>query len=132
MQAVLFGASRVAAGGERTHGCVRRESPPLCRMGRIPPPSCTTVGGDEGAVPCGMAKAAAFFDLDRTLLRGASGPLINEALVAAGLAPDRSIPGQGLLYRFYELVGETLPSMALARGAVLATRNWSRQQVQEA
>jgi putative phosphoserine phosphatase / 1-acylglycerol-3-phosphate O-acyltransferase len=79
-----------------------------------------------------MAKAAAFFDLDRTLLRGASGPLINEALVAAGLAPDRSIPGQGLLYRFYELVGETLPSMALARGAVLATRNWSRQQVQQA
>jgi putative phosphoserine phosphatase / 1-acylglycerol-3-phosphate O-acyltransferase len=79
-----------------------------------------------------MAKAAAFFDLDRTLLRGASGPLINEALVAAGLAPDRSIPGQGLLYRFYELVGETLPSMALARGTVLATQNWSRQQVQQA
>ena len=43
--------------------------------------------------------------MDRTLLRGASGPLIGEALVAAGLAPQRSAPGQGLLYRLYDLVG---------------------------
>ena len=76
--------------------------------------------------------AAAFFDLDRTLLRGASGPLIGEALVAAGLAPARRVPGQGLLYKVYDLVGETLPSMALARGAVLAVRGWSREAVREA
>jgi putative phosphoserine phosphatase/1-acylglycerol-3-phosphate O-acyltransferase len=79
-----------------------------------------------------MAGEAAFFDLDRTLLRGASGPLIGEALVAAGLAPDRSLPGQGLLYKAYDVIGETLPSMALARGAVLAVRGWSRQAVRDA
>ena len=75
---------------------------------------------------------AAFFDLDRTLLHGASGPLINQALVAAGIVPDRPVPGQGLLYRFYEVVGETLPSMALARAAALAARGWSAEAVRKA
>jgi len=79
-----------------------------------------------------MAGGAAFFDLDRTLLRGASGPLIGEALSAAGLAPSRKLPGQDLLYAFYNLVGETLPSMALARGAALAARGQSRKRVREA
>jgi len=79
-----------------------------------------------------VAKAGAFFDLDRTLLRGASGPLIAEALTAVGLAPRRQLPGQGLLYRFYDLVGESLPAMALARGAVLMTRGWPRSTVREA
>lgn len=79
-----------------------------------------------------MAATAAFFDLDRTLLRGASGPLIGEALVAAGLMPDRKVPGQDLLYKLYDLVGETLPSMALARAAARAARGWSRDVVREA
>jgi putative phosphoserine phosphatase/1-acylglycerol-3-phosphate O-acyltransferase len=79
-----------------------------------------------------MAGEAAFFDLDRTLLRGASGPLIGEALAAADLAPRRGLPGQGLLYKVYEVIGETIPSMALARGAVLAARGWSREAVREA
>jgi putative phosphoserine phosphatase/1-acylglycerol-3-phosphate O-acyltransferase len=79
-----------------------------------------------------VAGGAAFFDLDRTILKGASGPLITEALVAAGIAPDRSVPGQGLLYRLFDLVGETLPSMALARGAALNAKGWSRAAVQEA
>lgn len=77
-------------------------------------------------------RAAAFFDLDRTLLRGASGPLIQEALVAAGLAPDRAFPGQGVLYRLYDLIGETLPSMALARGAALLSKGWTAKAVREA
>jgi putative phosphoserine phosphatase/1-acylglycerol-3-phosphate O-acyltransferase len=78
-----------------------------------------------------MARAAAFFDLDRTLLRGASGPLIGEALAAAGVV-DRSLPGQGLLYKLYDVVGETLPSMALARGAALAAKGWSADAVRQA
>ena len=77
-------------------------------------------------------RAAAFFDLDRTLLRGASGPLINEALVAAGVAPARRVPLQGALYGLYEVVGETLPSMALARGAAILARGWSADAVREA
>lgn len=79
-----------------------------------------------------MAGGAAFFDLDRTLLRGASGPLIGEALVAAGLAPQRGLPGQGVLYKLYDIVGETLPTMALARAAALAVKGWSREAVRDA
>ncbi len=79
-----------------------------------------------------MAGAAAFFDLDRTILKGASGPYITEALVEAGIAPSRSIPGQRLLYRLFDVVGETLPSMALARGAALIAKGWSRSDVRKA
>src|SRR4051794_35658015 len=79
-----------------------------------------------------MGGAAAFFDLDRTILRGASGPLITEALQKAGIAPARSLPGSGALYRLFDLVGETLPSMALARGAALVAKGWSRSEVREA
>ena len=79
-----------------------------------------------------MAGGAAFFDLDRTLLRGASGPLISEALSTAGLVPRRGLPIQGLLYRLYDIVGETLPSMALARGAAVAAKGWSSDAVRQA
>ncbi len=79
-----------------------------------------------------MAGSAAFFDLDRTILKGASGPLITEALVAAGVIPERPLPGQGLLYRLFDLVGENLPSIALARGAAMVAKGWSRSAVLEA
>jgi putative phosphoserine phosphatase/1-acylglycerol-3-phosphate O-acyltransferase len=71
-----------------------------------------------------MAGAAAIFDLDRTLLRSSSTPAINEALFEAGLAPRSNFPGQGLMMRFYDVFGETVPSMALARAAALAARGW--------
>ena len=65
-------------------------------------------------------QGAAFFDLDRTLLAGASGEVFSHAMRAAGLV-NRSIPGEKLLYRLFNAVGENLPSMALARqGATLA------------
>ena len=79
-----------------------------------------------------MGGAAAFFDLDRTLLRGASGPIITAALKEAGVVPDRSIPGEGLFYRFYEVVGETLPGMALARRAATFAAGWSSEAVVQA
>lgn len=76
--------------------------------------------------------AAAFFDLDRTLLRSASGPIIGEALAAAGLGPKGGLPGQGVLYRVYDLVGETLPTMALARAAARAAKGWSADTARQA
>jgi len=79
-----------------------------------------------------MAGPAAFFDLDRTVLSGASGPLLTEALQAAGLAPKRALPGQGLLYRFFDVVGETLPSIVLARAAAFVSRGWPAAVVREA
>jgi putative phosphoserine phosphatase/1-acylglycerol-3-phosphate O-acyltransferase len=77
-------------------------------------------------------RAAAFFDLDRTLLGGASGPLLNEALVAAGLMPERHIPGQELVFRIYEVLGETLVGMAAARRFASMAAGWNREAVQEA
>jgi putative phosphoserine phosphatase/1-acylglycerol-3-phosphate O-acyltransferase len=79
-----------------------------------------------------MAGPAAFFDLDRTVLSGASGPLLTEALQRAGLAPSRGLPGQALIYRLFDVVGETLPSMALARGAAFVSRGWSADVVRGA
>jgi putative phosphoserine phosphatase/1-acylglycerol-3-phosphate O-acyltransferase len=76
-----------------------------------------------------MASAAAFFDLDRTLLRGASGPLFTEALIAAGVLPDRHLPGERLFYRFYETVGETLFGMALARKAADVVKGWNTHAI---
>jgi putative phosphoserine phosphatase/1-acylglycerol-3-phosphate O-acyltransferase len=78
-----------------------------------------------------MAQGAAFFDLDRTLLRGASGPIIGEALKAAGVT-DRSIPGEQIVYRLYDAFGENRPSMEVTRRAVRFASGWVREQVQEA
>jgi putative phosphoserine phosphatase/1-acylglycerol-3-phosphate O-acyltransferase len=75
--------------------------------------------------------AAAFIDLDRTLLSGASGPVITASLRAANLVPQ-SIPGESLLYRLFNTVGETLPSMLLARQGATAMKGKSRRIVLDA
>jgi putative phosphoserine phosphatase/1-acylglycerol-3-phosphate O-acyltransferase len=80
----------------------------------------------------GADRAAAFFDLDRTLLGGASGPLLNDALIAAGIMPDRHIPGQDLVFRLYEVLGETLVGMGAARRFASMATGWDRAAVQEA
>ena len=77
-------------------------------------------------------RTAAIFDLDRTLLRTSSTPAINLALFSKGLVGRSSVPGQALFMRFYDVFGETLPSMAMARAAALAARGWSVAEVAEA
>src|SRR4051794_3956982 len=79
-----------------------------------------------------MAEPAVFFDLDRTLLRGASGPMFSAALKTAGLIPDRSIPGEGLLFKVFDTIGETLPSMFLTRQAARMANGWDRATVRQA
>jgi putative phosphoserine phosphatase/1-acylglycerol-3-phosphate O-acyltransferase len=79
-----------------------------------------------------MGSSAAFFDLDRTLLRTSSTPAINGALFEAGLVSRKDMPGQGLILGFYDAFGETLPSMALARVAALAQRGWPVAEVAKA
>jgi putative phosphoserine phosphatase/1-acylglycerol-3-phosphate O-acyltransferase len=76
--------------------------------------------------------AAAFFDLDRTLLKGASGPVISQALREAGVIGDRSLPGEGLVYKFFDLFGESRPSIMLARQAARVAKGWNRAEVQKA
>jgi putative phosphoserine phosphatase/1-acylglycerol-3-phosphate O-acyltransferase len=73
---------------------------------------------------------AVFVDLDRTLLRRASGPTINAALVAEGvLQANRSLPGDRVLYALYDRFGENLVAMALARAAALVARGWRQDAV---
>jgi putative phosphoserine phosphatase/1-acylglycerol-3-phosphate O-acyltransferase len=75
---------------------------------------------------------AAFFDLDRTLLTGASGPAFSRQLKAVGLMPDRDIPGEGLVFKFFDIVGETLPSMLATRQMARAAAGWPVAEVQRA
>ena len=74
---------------------------------------------------------AAFFDLDRTLLRGASGEVFSDAMRAAGLV-TRNIPGEKFVYQLFNTVGETLPAMALARQGASFAKGRSRAAVQAA
>ena len=74
---------------------------------------------------------AAFFDLDRTLLAGASGEVFSQAMRDAGLV-SRAIPGESLLYRVFNSVGETLPSMALARQAATLAKGRPQAAVRAA
>jgi len=74
--------------------------------------------------------AVVFVDLDRTLLRRASGRALHDALVAEGVvAEGRRVPGDGLLYALYDRFGENVLAIALARGAALAARGWSQDAV---
>ncbi|HEY8524311.1 MAG TPA: HAD-IB family hydrolase [Acidimicrobiales bacterium] len=76
--------------------------------------------------------AAAFFDLDRTLVRGATGPALGEALRQTGVIERGPVPGESLVYRLFDLVGETWPTMMLTRQAVRLVKGQRRSLVQEA
>ena len=78
-----------------------------------------------------MTQGAAFFDLDRTLLAGASGEVFSRAMREAGLV-SRSIPGENMLFKLFNSIGETLPSMALARQVVTLAKGRERLVVQQA
>lgn len=79
-----------------------------------------------------MTRGAAFFDLDRTVLRGASGPVLGRALRDAGLLPDRSVPGEGLVFGLFNLIGETRPSMLLTRQSARMSAGWSVEELRAA
>jgi putative phosphoserine phosphatase/1-acylglycerol-3-phosphate O-acyltransferase len=73
---------------------------------------------------------AVYVDLDRTLLRRASGRVLHASLLAEGVG--RSLPGGDVLYDIYDRFGENVPSMALTRMAARAARGWSRKDVRRA
>ena len=108
--------SSVPVVGSPSH--LRRRLPSSSRRRRFSsfpssasPPSGRPVGtGSLGAV------GAVFVDLDRTLLRQASGPRAarGRSRPRASRA-DRAIPGDRLLYLVYDRLGENLFSMGLAR-----------------
>lgn len=67
---------------------------------------------------------AAFFDLDRTLLQGASGPVMSEALREAGVLTAAKSPIEDALFGLFDLVGENRPSMVIARLGVRFSKGW--------
>jgi putative phosphoserine phosphatase/1-acylglycerol-3-phosphate O-acyltransferase len=78
----------------------------------------------------GSSRGAVFVDLDRTLLRGASGLVLSAAMHAEGLFEDRrSLPGERILYGVYDLMGEGLVFMALVRAAPHFARGWTVEAV---
>ena len=83
-----------------------------------------------GIVFAAMA-GAAFFDLDRTLLSGASAQVVSRVLRETGVV-NREIPGESVLYRVFETFGENLPSMVLGRQGVVAMKGHSRDEVRAA
>src|SRR5688500_11350519 len=77
-------------------------------------------------------RGAAFVDLDRTLGRVASEAPFGRALREAGVVDSRFVWGENLLYRVFDLVGETRPSIELARQAARFAKGWPQAQVKEA
>jgi len=75
------------------------------------------------------AKAAAFFDLDRTLLADSSGLLVVEALSELGLLSPRQRVAADVIRRAYRRVGETWIGMQFTRRAVRQFTGWSVQDV---
>ncbi|MGA2837032.1 MAG: HAD-IB family hydrolase [Acidimicrobiales bacterium] len=79
------------------------------------------------------ATGAVFVDLDRTLIRSASGPVLQAAMVAEGvLSAGRRLPGERYLYGFYNSFGETMAFMSLARAAARLMRGRSADAVRRA
>ncbi len=74
-----------------------------------------------------------FVDLDRTLLRGASGLVLSAAMHAEGLFEGRrSLPGERFFYAAYDLWGESIPFMAMVRAAPRFVRGWAVDAVNRA
>ncbi|MCI4338592.1 MAG: haloacid dehalogenase-like hydrolase, partial [Thermoplasmata archaeon] len=76
---------------------------------------------------------AVFVDLDRTLIRSASGPVFHAAMEAEGvLSPGRHLPGDRLMYGLYDRFGESVPFIGLARLAAGVMRNRSAEATRRA
>jgi putative phosphoserine phosphatase / 1-acylglycerol-3-phosphate O-acyltransferase len=75
---------------------------------------------------------AAFFDLDRTILGGGSGPIYGRALRELGLGPDREIPVVSSLFRVFDVIGESRTTMRVVRQGIRFTKGWSEATFREA
>ncbi len=79
-----------------------------------------------------VPQGAAFFDLDRTLLVGASGPYISEALRHVGVLAGAANPLESVLFRVFNTIGETRPAMLLTRQGARMAKGWSIDLVKRA
>ncbi len=78
-------------------------------------------------------RGAVFVDLDRTLIRSASGPIFHDAMEAEGVMPKAAeLPGDRLLYGLYDRFGESVPFIALARAAATVMKGRSAEATRRA
>jgi putative phosphoserine phosphatase/1-acylglycerol-3-phosphate O-acyltransferase len=75
-----------------------------------------------------MGQAAAIFDLDRTLISGASGPVFSRHLATAGVH-RRSVPGTDAIAAAFRVLGETAITAPTARLAARAAAGWPVEAV---
>lgn len=105
--------------------------PPAPQGSQVERPHVPHVGPFPFSGTVRPVTAAAIFDLDRTLITGASGAVYSDAMRAAGVT-SRALPGEKALFEIFNRVGETLPSMALARQAAALSRGRKRADVRAA
>lgn len=79
-----------------------------------------------------MPSAAAFFDLDRTLIRSSSAPVFAQHIADAGITEHRDIPFANLFLKYYETIGESRVAMVPAKLSVRANAGWNVAAVAEA
>ncbi|NNE74090.1 MAG: HAD-IB family hydrolase, partial [Acidimicrobiales bacterium] len=79
-----------------------------------------------------MARDAAIFDLDRTLIAGSSSLVVQRHLEEAQIATARNIPFADSLASFYEKFGENWLMMQPARFAARAALGWDVDAVDKA
>ena len=77
-------------------------------------------------------QAAAIFDLDRTLLSGASGSVYSEAMRDVGVLPAKTNPAEGVLFGLFNLIGENWPTMMVTRQAARVSKGWKIAKVEAA
>ncbi len=76
-------------------------------------------------------RAAAIFDLDRTLIAGPSATVFANSLRVAGIE-QRRVPGTEAVATSYQMLGETMLTVPAARLAARATGGWSTAVVRAA
>ncbi len=77
-------------------------------------------------------RGVAFFDLDRTLLTGASGPYISDALRTVGLLGGEPSAVESLVFKVFNAIGETLPAMLVTRQGARMSKGWRLELVHRA
>ncbi len=76
-----------------------------------------------------MSAAAAFFDLDRTIITDSTSSVFQRHLQAAGIASERNIPGADVFGQVYRVLGENRALMQLAKYGVRVNAGWSVDDV---
>ncbi len=79
-----------------------------------------------------MTRAAAIFDLDRTIIRGATAPVFQRHLREAGIGSPSGNPLVGAFTWAYELAGESWLSMQLTRHSSRVAKGWPEKDVHTA